>query len=117
MRAKIILSNHQNKTFTPFDRFAQFEASKGKNIDDLLHEFELLRSDNLKALAGMNIDQASLKLTGEHPDFGTVTLRQLLATWAVHDLNHIYQITRAMAKQYREDIGPWIKYLRLINES
>ena len=113
-RMEIILSNQPNKSFVPFDRFAQFKESKGKTINQLLDEFKTLRMKNVEILKSKNISANDLKLTGKHPAFGEVTLEQLLSTWLVHDLNHIYQISRAMASQYKEDVGPWIEYLKVL---
>jgi hypothetical protein len=114
-RMQIILSDNPDKQFKPFDRFAQFEDSKGKSMQQLLDEFSRWRELNLSVLRSANITEADLSKTGIHPSFGTVTLKQLLATWVVHDLAHINQITRVMAKQYSDDIGPWKEYISLIN--
>lgn len=113
-RMQIILGDQPEKTFTPFDRFAQFENSKGKALSQLLDEFKQLRSENLNKLRAANITEADLDKTGIHPHFGTVTLRQLLATWVVHDLGHINQVSRVMAKQYATEVGPWTEYLSVI---
>jgi len=101
--------------FTAYDRFAQFRESEGKSLADLLDEFARLRAGNLVTLAGWRLTDAQLDLTGEHPEFGAVTLRQLLATWVAHDLGHIAQTARVMAKQYREAIGPWRAYLPIVD--
>jgi uncharacterized damage-inducible protein DinB len=114
-RTKIILSSG-NKKFEPFDRFAQFKESKEKTLQELTDEFTALRNENLNTLKSFEIDEKKLILEGIHPEFGTVTLKELLATWVVHDLTHIAQISRIMAKQYKEEIGPWIKYFRLMKE-
>lgn len=114
-RAEIILAQGANRKFTPFDRLAQFEASQGKSLTELLDEFARLRADNLVALKAMHLDDAKLALEGEHPKFGAVSLRQLLATWVAHDLGHIVQISRVMAKQYREAIGPWREFLSVMD--
>ena len=114
-RAEVILSESPDKTFTPFDRFAQFEESKGKSLAQLLDEFADLRSQNLERLRAFNLTDSDLAKTGMHPVFGEVTLSQLLATWTVHDLNHIAQISRVMANQYKTEVGPWIEYLRILN--
>ena len=108
-RIKIILSDN-DKHFHAFDRFAQFEKSKGKTINELLSEFKILRIENIKLLQSFNISETDLEKTGIHPEFGLVTLRQHLSTWVVHDLTHLSQITRVMAKQYKPETGPWIKY-------
>lgn len=112
-RADIIL-HKENKNFIPFDRFAQFKESEGKDLQQLLSEFKELRKTNLQKLRDFNITEVDLSKTGIHPEFGEITLRQLLATWTIHDLTHIAQITRVMAKQYKEAIGPWIKYFRVM---
>jgi hypothetical protein len=114
-RAEIILAQGENRGFTPFDRFAQFRDSAGKSLDDLLNEFERLRAANVATLRGWNLTDAQLALEGLHPAFGPVTLRQLLSTWVAHDLGHIAQISRVMAKQYREAVGPWREYLPVMD--
>jgi len=113
-RMEIILSQGDNKTFASFDRFAQFEESKGKTLTQLLDEFKTAKQYNLAILKSKNLTGSDLTKTGTHPMFGTVTLEQLLATWVAHDLNHIAQISRVMAKQYKEEVGPWIEYLRIL---
>lgn len=115
-RMKIILSDHPNKHFVPFDRFAQFENSKGKTINQLLEEFKELRIRNLTELKSIEFSDVILNRTGIHPSFGEVTLRQLLAAWVVHDLTHIYQVSRVMAKQYDLEVGPWKEFLGVIND-
>lgn len=113
-RARIILSKDGAKTtFEPFDRFAQEKATAGKRMDDLLDEFDHLRQDNLGTLRSWNLSDSDLEKTAIHPGHGSVTLRQHLSTWTVHDVNHLHQISRVMVKHYREDIGPWKKYLRI----
>lgn len=114
-RARIILEHGEARAFTPFDRFAQFEKSRGKSLNDLLDEFAALRRGNLAALAELQLTPEQLSLRGRHPELGTVTLGQLLATWAAHDLNHLGQIARVMCKQYSEAVGPWKQYLALMN--
>lgn len=114
-RAEIILAQGTDRRFTPYDRFAQFRESKGKSLTQLLDEFSALRAQNLERLAGWRLTSRHLALEGEHPDFGAVTLRQLLATWVAHDLGHVAQIARVMAKQYREAIGPWRAYLPVVD--
>lgn len=113
-RARIILEHRESRTFEPFDRFAQFEASQGKTLGDLLGEFERLRAENLETLRGLDLSPDDLARKGRHPELGTVTLRQLLATWVVHDLGHITQIARAMATQYGDEVGPWRAYLSIL---
>lgn len=114
VRAEIILSNRNEKRFEAFDRFAQFEDSKGKTLPQLLTEFNAIRKANIERLRNLNITDEDLMKTGIHPSFGSVTLAQLLATWVVHDLDHISQISRVMAKQYKDEVGPWIAYLKIL---
>ncbi|MEQ9424723.1 MAG: DinB family protein [Cyclobacteriaceae bacterium] len=114
-RTKLILSK-STEPFTPFDRFAQFENSRGKSLYDLLTEFTHLRNQNLNELDTLEISEETLQLTGIHPEFGKITLKQLLATWTAHDLGHIYQISRVLAKNYKEETGPWVKYLRVLTD-
>ena len=113
-RAEIILSDKEDKSFVPFDRFAQYQNSKGKSLNQLLDEFTALRKMNLEKLKSFNLSQADLDKTGIHPDFRAITMRQLLATWVVHDLNHLGQIERVMAKQYFEEVGPWVPFLKIL---
>jgi hypothetical protein len=115
-RAKIILEHGEARTFEPFDRVGMFEKSKGKTIAEMLDTFTVLRRHSLHELGKMNLTPALLEKRGKHPELGIVTLKQLLATWVVHDLGHIRQITRVMAKQYRETVGPWTAYLSILNE-
>ncbi len=115
-RIKIILKQKENEMFEPFDRFAQFEESKGKTINDLFKEFKKLRKENVQELKSMNISAEELVLKGIHPELGEVTLEQLLSTWVVHDLGHIAQISRVMAKQYKENVGPWSEYLGILKK-
>jgi uncharacterized damage-inducible protein DinB len=114
-RAEIILAQGENRRFAPFDRFAQFRESEGKSLTDLLDEFAKVRAENLATLASWRLSEAQLALQGEHPAFGPVTLRQLLATWVAHDLGHIAQTARVMAKQYRDAVGPWRAYLPVMD--
>ena len=113
-RLKIILFN-ENKHFLAFDRFAQFKTSKGKTIHDLLIEFKKLRVINMQCLKSLDLTKKQLKLIGVHPEFGEVTAKQLLATWAVHDLSHIAQISRVLAKQYKNEVGPWKAYIPILD--
>ena len=115
IRLNIILSNSEDKTFEPFDRFAQFENSKGKTLPEILNEFELLRNENLETLKSLNLTEDQLQLKGIHPELGEVTLSQLLASWVTHDLAHISQISRVMAKQYKTEVGPWKAYISILN--
>ncbi|WP_333599875.1 DinB family protein [Flavobacterium sp.] len=115
-RMEIILSDSNDKTFQPFDRFAQFEESKGKSIVQLLDEFNSRRDHNLAVLQSKRIDATALAKKGIHPAFGEVTLRELLSCWVAHDLGHIAQIARVMAKQYKEEVGPWEAYLPILHK-
>lgn len=116
LRTKIILEYGVEKPFEPFDRLAQFKDSEGKTLNDLLEEFAMLRKSNIDVLNKLNLNENDFKKKGIHPEFGKVTLKQLLSTWVVHDLSHIKQISRVMAKQYKKEIGPWETYLPVINE-
>jgi hypothetical protein len=113
-RARLILSQGTDRRFTPLDRFAQYRESEGKSLANLLDEFARSRAESLATLAEWRLTDTELALDGEHPEFGAVTLRQLLATWVVHDLGHIAQTARVMAKQYRDAIGPWSAYLPIV---
>jgi uncharacterized damage-inducible protein DinB len=110
-RAKIILESGESRPFERFDRWAQERESAGKRLGQLLDEFARLRSVNLAELRAMNLKPEQLALRGRHPELGVVTLSELLATWAAHDLTHVHQISRIMAHQYREIVGPWPQYL------
>jgi hypothetical protein len=111
-RARIIIRQESYRRFDPFDRFAELKSER--RLGDLLEEFEQLRSGNIATLRGWNLRPKDMELTGEHPEFGTVTMRQLLATWVVHDLSHIAQITRTMARAYTTAVGPWTAYFRVL---
>jgi DinB family protein len=113
-RARTLLEAGESRPFTPFDRFAQFRESAGKTLPQLLDEFEALRRENLAILASLNLTAADLARAGTHPEFGRVTLGQLLATWVAHDLDHVVQIARTMAAQYRDAVGPWRAYLSVV---
>ena len=115
VRAKIILTAGLEKPFTAYDRFAQCKESKGKTIQQLLDEFELVRKENIGWLQSIQLTEDDLDRKGMHPELGEVSLRNLLSTWVVHDLTHLAQITRVMAKQYKEEMGPWVEYFRLMN--
>jgi hypothetical protein len=110
-RARIILQYGDSRAFVPFDRWAQARDSQGKSLAQLLEEFTRLRSENLDELRGLNLRPEDLARRGRHPELGTVTLSELLATWAAHDLTHLHQISRVMAHQYRQAVGPWSAYL------
>jgi len=113
-RAQIILAHGESRPFEPFDRFAQYEVSLGKTVSELIDQFATLREANIRALRGMGLAPAQLELRGAHPEFGSITLGAMLATWVVHDLNHIAQVARAMAYQYRDEVGPWKQYLSIL---
>jgi len=113
-RARIILEHGTARPFDKYDRYAQFEASRGKSMVNLLDEFEAARENSLAALKTMNLSADQLTLRGRHPALGEVTLSQLLATWVAHDLNHIAQIAKCMATQYERAVGPWREYLGVL---
>ncbi len=113
-RAQIILEHGESHPFESFDRTAMFEKYKGYSLDQLLTTFEQARAMNLAALDELHITPEQLALTGAHPALGKVMLSQLLATWVVHDLNHIGQIVEVMARQYSEAVGPWRAYLAIL---
>jgi hypothetical protein len=113
-RVKCILQHGEDQAFQPFDRFAQERESREKSLLQLLDEFSELRSENLNALCALNLQPADLDRRGRHPSLGTVTLSELLATWAAHDLTHLHQLSRIMAHQYRERVGPWSQYLGVL---
>ena len=113
-RARIILAQGADKDFAPFDRFAQEQESVGRQLNQLLDEFAYLRLRNLAALEALEIGPEQLAWTGEHPEFGTVTLAELLSTWVTHDLGHLAQISRVMARRYTNEAGPWRQYLPIL---
>jgi len=115
-RAKQILSGDWETPFVPFDRFAQLGEGENKSLQELLDTFERLRAENLAVLEGMRLEEEHLDLPGTHPALGRVTLRQLLATWVVHDLTHLAQVARVMGSQWQREVGPWRKYLRILGE-
>ncbi len=114
-RVRMILEHGEARPFPPFDRFAQLRESHDKTLEQLLDEFASLRRDNLIALQQLNLQHEDLSRRGTHPAFGAVTLSQLLATWAVHDLTHLHQLSRVMAYQYRDFVGPWSAYLGVLH--
>lgn len=113
-RAKIILAQGENRTFEPFDRYAQFEISKGKTLSELLQQFVDERENSLKILKSWDLTEEKLQLKGQHPELGEVTLEQLLSTWVVHDLTHIRQIVTFLAKNYADNVGAWREYLSIL---
>ncbi len=110
-RARIILEQGADRRFAPVERYAHVRESEGKSLSELLDEFARLRAVNTDTLRGWELTDEQLALEGEHPALGVVTLRQLLSTWVAHDLGHLAQTSRVMAKRYREDVGPWRAYL------
>lgn len=117
-RAKIILSDAVDKTFIPFDRFAQMQEDQERPIEALLTEFKTLRAQNLEELRSLQLDLHPSKLSekGIHPDFGEVNLKALLSTWVVHDMGHVAQISRVIAKQYASEVGAWRAYLTILKK-
>ena len=113
-RVRILLESGETRPFEPFDRFAQFNLNQENSVDQLLDDFQRLRLHNLTALAALNLQQESFNRRGKHPALGVVTLSELLATWAVHDLTHLHQLSRVMAHQYRDLVGPWRAYLGVL---
>jgi hypothetical protein len=115
-RARIILARGASVEFPPYDRFRHRARNAGRSLDSLLDEFDRLRTANLDELDSWQLGTEELDLPGEHPSFGHVTLRQLLATWVVHDLGHLAQVARVMAKQYRDEVGPWMTFLPVLTD-
>ncbi len=113
-RMEIILSKKSDKDFQPFDRNTQFRENQGKSLEDLLKEFRRLRKKNVQFLRSRKLTKNHLSQKGIHPTFGEVTLSQLLAAWTVHDLSHLAQISRVMAKQYKVEVGPWTEFLKIL---
>jgi DinB superfamily len=113
-RARTVLQFGEGQPFGPFDRWGHVQASQGKSLEQLLDEFARVRSENLDELRAMNLHHQDLERRGLHPALGVVTLSELLATWAVHDLTHLHQISRVMAHQYRDAVGPWSEYLGVL---
>ncbi len=114
-RMQIILLENADRVFESFDRFAQFNESKGKTLRQLLDDFKALREQNIERLRSEELTEEDFELQGKHPAFGQVSMAQLFSAWVVHDLNHISQISRVMAKQYSAEVGPWKAYLRILN--
>jgi hypothetical protein len=113
-RLMLILENEGIREFEPFDRFAQFEDSRCRSLEDLLRTFEELRENNLALLRSLDLKPSDFERKGRHPELGLVTAEQLLATWVAHDLNHLGQIAEVMAGQYTEAVGPWRAYLDIL---
>lgn len=115
-RAGIILARGPDVRFEPYDRFRHHARNVGRSLASLLDEFALLRAENVRLLRSWALTERELDLQGDHPSLGPVTLRQLLAAWVVHDLGHLAQVARVMAKQYREDVGPWVEFLPVLTD-
>ena len=113
-RARLILESGESKPFAPFNRFGHRDERQGKSLDQLLDAFAHLRSQNLAALRALDLSAVDLERRGQHPALGAATLSQLLASWTVHDLTHLHQLTRVLAHQYREAVGPWNKFLGVL---
>ena len=114
-RAKVILAQADDRTFPPFDRYGQFARPNGESLADRLDEFARIRNENIEILRSWELVDEELELKGIHPQFGEVSLRELIATWVVHDLTHLRQISTVMAKRYDEAVGPWKEYLSILN--
>ena len=115
-RARIVLAQAEQRRFQPYDRFRHRARNKNRTLDSLLDEFARLRAENIRIVGSWHLTESQLELSGEHPSLGPVTLRQLLAAWVVHDLGHIAQVARVMAKQYRADVGPWVPFLPVLTD-
>jgi DinB family protein len=115
-RARIILAQGPSIRFEPYDRFRHRTRNAGRTLPSLLDEFERLRAANLETLRSWRLTDAQLDLPGEHPSLGRVTLRQLLATWVAHDLGHLAQVSRVIAKQYAAEVGPWVQFLPVLTD-
>jgi uncharacterized damage-inducible protein DinB len=113
-RLEHLLVHGDSRPFVPFDRFAQFRDSRGKSLEELLDSFAELRRESIGRLESLQLGTRDFDRPGRHPELGPVTLGQLLATWVVHDLNHLGQIARVMGRQYTEAVGPWVEYLPLL---
>src|SRR3984957_5827851 len=113
-RVRILLENGEARPFDPFDRFAQLKESRDRSLEQLLDDFARLRKENLAALQALNLQPEDFSRRGRHPALGVVTLSELLGTWAVHDLTHVHQLSRVMAHQYRDVVGPWSAYLGVL---
>ncbi|MBE0566744.1 MAG: DinB family protein [Krumholzibacteria bacterium] len=114
-RAKVVLGREGDGRFAPVDRNAHLQRNRDRRLDEVLDEFAARREANLAELRALGITAADLVRTAEHPELGTVTLAQLLATWCVHDLGHLAQVARVMSKRYGRDVGPWEKYLSVLH--
>ena len=115
-RATFILEHGESRPFEEFKRFAHLETTKGRTLSSLLDEFASVRRQTLTELAALSLTDVELARRGGHPALGAVTLRQLLASWVVHDLDHLVQISRVLARQYSDEVGPWREYLRIVRD-
>lgn len=115
-RAQIILAHGASRPFEPYDRFRHTSRNAQRTLPSLLDEFARLRAANVERLRSWNLSEQQLALAGRHPSLGAVTLRQLFASWVVHDLGHVAQVARVMAKQYRVEVGPWLQYLPVLTD-
>lgn len=115
-RLEFILQEGEHQPFPVFDRYSHLKNSTNPQIDELLNEFIEIRNKNIKKLMSLVTTEKQLEQTGYHPAFGKVKIRELISTWAVHDLTHLSQIVRVMANRYREDVGPWQEYLGILNK-
>ncbi|MBS4196719.1 DinB family protein [Lederbergia citri] len=115
-RLKLMLQEGESKPFPPFDRFSHLQAIGEQSIEEKLHEFKTIREQNIETLKALIEPELHLEITGLHPEFGVVKVRELISTWAAHDLTHIAQIVRVMAKRYKEDVGPWAEYLSILKK-
>jgi hypothetical protein len=115
-RARLILAQGPSRRFEPYDRFRHRSRNAQRTLTSLLAEFEKLRASNLDLVRSWKLTDHQLALEGEHPSLGAVTLRQLIAAWVVHDLGHLAQVARVMAKQYRAEVGPWVEYLPVLTD-
>jgi len=114
-RLRMILEHGDKQAFEPFNRVAMFEESKGKTITELLDTFATLRAQNLVTVRALQLEPADFARRGMHPSLGSVTLEQLLATWVTHDMTHMVQISRVIAKQFKDEVGPWREYIGVLN--
>ncbi len=114
VRARLILEHGEGEAFEPFDRVGFLEEARSWSLGALLDEFERLRGENLRALGSLGLQASDLERRGRHPGLGSVTLEQLLASWVVHDLGHLAQVARVMAKRYQSEVGPWVDYLPVL---
>lgn len=115
-RARVIRAGDPGASFPPFDRFAHRRIHAGRPLEDLIDEFAAARRESLAEVASWGLDEAALDARANHPEFGPVSLRQLLATWVVHDLGHLAQVVRVMAKRYGQDVGPWERFLPILRD-